>query len=172
MLEVEMSEVEKQVYDLLKILNIQYEVIHHEPAHSILDCEHIVKKLGNGVHCKNLFLCNRQETEFYLLLVRFDKKFRTAEISKQIQKSRLSFAKDEYLEKFLNVTPGAVSPMGLIFDTKKEVQLLIDRDLLAEEKIYFHPCVNTASILMGTEDFLTLFLKHLEYSPTYVDVLL
>lgn len=168
----EISEVEKQIYEVLDTLNISYEVINHEPAHSIAECEDIVKELGNGIHCKNLFLCNRQETEFFLLLVRFDKKFKTAQVSKEINKARLSFAKDEYLMKYLQLLPGAVSPMGLMFDQKKEVNLLIDKDLLMEEKIYFHPCVNTASILMDTKDFLTIFLNHLEYEPIYVEIAL
>jgi len=164
------GKIEKQVYEILDKLNINYEVINHPPAHSITDCEDIVKELGNGIHCKNLFLCNRQETEFFLLLVRFDKKFKTAQVSKEINKARLSFAKDEYLMKYLQLSPGAVSPMGLIFDQEKVVKLLIDKDLVKEEKIYFHPCVNTASILMKTKDFLDIFLNYTEYEPTYVEI--
>ncbi len=118
-----LSDNQKVVCDLLDKLNIRYDLKFHPPAHSIEECEEIVHKLGEGVHCKNLFLSNRQETEFFLLLMRFDKKFKTAEVSKQINRSRLSFAKDEYLQKYLHVMPGSVSPMGLMFDLEHHVHL-------------------------------------------------
>lgn len=160
--------VDEIVYKTLDELHISYELTLHEAAHSIEDCEEIVHKLGEGVHCKNLFLCNRQETEFFLLLMRFDKKFRTADVSKQINRARLSFAKDDYLFKYLKVRPGAVTPMGLIFDNERQVNLLIDKDLLEYEKIYFHPCVNTASILIKMEDFLNNFLPYTKHRPEFI----
>lgn len=161
---------QKIVCDVLDKLNIDYDLKFHPPAHSIEECEEIVHKLGEGVHCKNLFLCNRQETEFFLLLMRFDKKFRTAEVSKQIEKSRLSFAKDEYLEKYLHLKPGSVSPMGLIFDLEHQVHLIIDKDLIQYEKIYFHPCVNTSSLLLKVKDFLDIFIPYTGHVPTLVEI--
>lgn len=171
--ELEDNEVEsnqKIVCDVLDKLNINYDLKFHPPAHSIEECEEIVHTLGEGVHCKNLFLCNRQETEFFLLLIRFDKKFKTAEVSKQIGKGRLSFAKDEYLEKYLHLKPGSVSPMGLIFDREHQVHLLIDKDLIQYDKIYFHPCVNTSSLLLKVKDFLDVFLPYTGHAPTLVEI--
>ncbi len=161
---------QKLVCNKLNELNIPYELKFHPPAYSIEACEELVHKLGEGVHCKNLFLCNRQETEFFLLLIRFDKKFRTAEVSKQIGKARLSFAKDTYLEKYLHVQPGSVSPMGLLFDKDHRVNLLIDKDIIEYEKIYFHPCDNTASLLLKVQDFLNTFLPYTGHVPTLVDI--
>ncbi|WHH58083.1 prolyl-tRNA synthetase associated domain-containing protein [Petroclostridium sp. X23] len=165
-----MSDREMLVYKTLKQLNIDYIQKSHAPAFSIEDCKRIIEKLGGGIHCKNLFLCNRQETEFFLLLIRYDKKFRTSDVSKQINRSRLSFGSEENLLKYLNVYPGSVSPMGLINDKNNNVILLMDKDLLAYETIWFHPCVNTASIAMQINDFMTKFLPYTNHQPIFVTI--
>ena len=135
-------EKEIRVYDLLDSLGVEYQRIDHEAAMTMAVCEDIDRVLEATI-CKNLFLCNRQETDFYLLMIRGDKKFKTKDISAQIHSARLSFAKEEYMEKFLDITPGSVSVMGLMNDKENQVKLLMDEDVLKGEYIGCHPCINT-----------------------------
>ena len=124
---------EIRVYDFLDKLGIQYQRIDHEAAMTMEACEEIDRALGdNTTICKNLFLCNRQETDFYLLLMPGDEPFKTKDLSAQIHSARLSFAKPEYMEKYLDITPGSVSVLGLMNDSEKKVQLLIDEDVMKE----------------------------------------
>ena len=147
-------EKEIRVYDLLDKLNVSYERVDHEAAMTMEACEKIDRTLGDDTSiCKNLFLCNRQETSFYLLLMPGDKPFKTKDLSSQINSARLSFARPEYMEKYLDITPGSVSVMGLMNDTEDQVQLLIDEDVLSGEMIGCHPCINTSSIRFRTSDF-------------------
>ncbi len=148
---------EVRTYDLLDSLGIQYQRTDHEAAFTMEACEEIDKTLG-VVMCKNLFLCNRQETAFYLLLMPGDKKFKTKELSAQIQSARLSFAQPEHMIKYLDIEPGSVSVMGLMNDKEGAVQLLIDEDVLRDEFIGCHPCVNTSSLKLRTEDVIRRFL--------------
>ena len=135
---------EIRVYDFLDKLGIQYQRIDHEAAMTMEACEEIDHALGdNTTICKNLFLCNRQETDFYLLLMPGDKPFKTKDLSAQIHSARLSFAKPEYMEKYLDITPGSVSVLGLMNDSEKKVQLLIDEDVMKEPYFGCHPCINT-----------------------------
>lgn len=149
---------EIRVYDLLDSLGIEYYRIDHSPANHFKECEEIEKVLDN-VLCKNLFLCNRQHTKFYVLMMPNDKVFKTKELSSQIGSSRLSFAESEYMEKFLDVTPGSVSIMGLMNDTENNVQLLVDEDVLKPEYVGCHPCINTSSLRMKTKDVFETYLK-------------
>lgn len=150
---------EMAVYELLEQLEIPYERLDHEETATIEACQDVDKLLGIEI-CKNLFLCNTQKTQFYLLMMPGQKKFRTKEVSKQIQSARLSFATAEYMEEFLNITPGAVSIMGLMNDKDKRVQLLIDKDVLEAEYLGCHPCVNTASLKLKTADVIEKFLAY------------
>lgn len=152
------KEKEIKVYDVLDSLGISYYRTDHEAVGTIADCLEVDKILGINI-CKNLFLCNRQKTAFYLLLMRGEKTLQTKELSKQIPTSRLSFASGEDMEKYLNVTPGSATIMGLIFDPENKVQLLVDEDVLQQEEFGCHPCVNTSSLKMKTED---VFGKYLE----------
>lgn len=144
---------EKEIctYDLLDKLGVAYERVDHEAAMTMEVCQEIDKVLQATI-CKNLFLCNRQETKFYLLMIPDAKVFHTKDLSAQINSSRLSFAKPEYMEKFLDITPGSVSVLGLMNDTENHVQLLIDEDVLKGEFIGCHPCINTSSIRFHTSD--------------------
>ena len=144
-------EKEIRVYDLLDSLGISYQRVDHEPAMTIEACQDIDKLMGTHM-CKNLFLCNRQETAFYLLLMPGDKKFKTKELSSQINTARLSFANEAHMEELLDITPGSVSVMGLMNDKEHRVQLLIDEDVLGGEYIGCHPCINTSSIRLKTKD--------------------
>lgn len=119
-------------------------------------------------YCKNLFLCNRQQTQFYLLLALPDKAFRTADVSKQLSVSRLSFAPERLLPDYLGLLAGAVSPFGLLFDPQARVRLLVDADLSRYARAAFHPCVNTATVVLSTRDFFDVFLPHTQHVPTTV----
>ena len=157
------------VYDFLDKLGVKYQRIDHEAAMTMEACEEIDQALGdNTTICKNLFLCNRQETDFYLLLMPGDKPFKTKDLSAQIQSSRLSFAKPEYMEKYLNITPGSVSILGLMNDSEKKVNLLIDEDILKEPYFGCHPCINTSSLKFSTEDLIGKIIPALEHKPITV----
>ena len=118
--------------------------------------------------CKNLFLCNRQETTFYLLMIPGDKKFKTKDLSAQIGSSRLSFAKETYMEEFLDITPGSVSVLGLMNDREHRVQLLVDRDVLRGDYIGCHPCINTSSLRIRQRDMWEKIVPALEHEPVFV----
>lgn len=160
---------EIRVYDFLDKLGIQYQRIDHEAAMTMEACEEIDRALGdNTTICKNLFLCNRQETDFYLLLMPGDKAFKTKDLSAQIHSTRLSFAKPEYMEKYLDITPGSVSVLGLMNDSEKKVQLLIDEDVMKEPYFGCHPCINTSSLKFTTEDLMQKIIPALEHEPVTV----
>lgn len=164
---------EMRVYDFLEALGVSYKRVDHEAAMTMEACEEIDRVLSEGVEnsvsiCKNLFLCNRQETDFYLLLIPGDKPFKTKYLSAQIGSARLSFAKPEYMERYLDITPGSVSVMGLMNDTDKKVQLLIDEDVLREEYFACHPCINTSSLRFRTADFVEKIIPALEHEPKTV----
>ena len=160
---------EIRVYDFLDKLGIQYQRIDHEAAMTMEACEEIDRALGdNTTICKNLFLCNRQETDFYLLLMPGDKPFKTKDLSAQIHSARLSFAKPEYMEKYLDITPGSVSVLGLMNDSDKKVQLLIDEDVMKEPYFGCHPCINTSSLKFTTEDLMQKIIPALEHESVTV----
>ena len=160
---------EIRVYDFLDKLGIQYQRIDHEAAMTMEACEEIDHALGdNTTICKNLFLCNRQETDFYLLLMPGDKPFKTKDLSAQIHSARLSFAKPEYMEKYLDITPGSVSVLGLMNDIEGKVRLLIDEDVLTERYFGCHPCINTSSLKFTTEDLIGKVIPALKHAPKMV----
>lgn len=163
------SDLEEAIYDVLDKLNIDFERVDHERANTILDCQKIEGELGCEI-CKNLFLCNRQQTEFYLLLMKGDKRFVTKDFSKTIGVSRLSFASEENLLKYLNVTPGSASVFGLMFDNEKTVKLYVDKDVA--EEVYFgcHPCQNTTTIKVKTEDIFEKFLPHIKVVANIIEI--
>ena len=142
---------EIETYDFLDSLGIEYHRIDHEAAFTMEVCEEIDKVLG-GKTCKNLFLCNRQKTAFYLLLMPGDKPFKTKDLSAQIGSSRLSFGTEEDMLTLLNLTPGSVTILGLMYDTEHKVKLLVDEEVFDDEYFGCHPCINTSSIKMKTSD--------------------
>lgn len=159
---------EIRTYDLLDSLEIEYWRIDHEAAYTMEACEEIDKSLGDAVICKNLFLCNRQKTNFYLLMIPGDKVFKTKELSKQIGSARLSFADAEDMEKYLDITPGSVSVLGLMNDKDNAVKLLVDEDVLKGEYFGCHPCVNTSSLKLKLADVFGPFLKAIDHDMTVV----
>lgn len=163
------EEKEMRCYRLLDSLNIQYRRADHEPAATIPDCEQVEKLLGGKI-CKNLFLTNRQQTEFYLLLMPGEKPFKTKLLSKQIGSARLSFAGAGDMEKYLNISPGSVSVLGLMNDAGGAVRLLVDRELEQEEFFACHPCLNTSTVMFRTEDLFGKILPALGRKPEFVEL--
>lgn len=151
--------VENETYDLLEKLNIGFTRIDHGAAMTIEDCAGVDELLSVEM-CKNLFLCNRQQTEFYFLMLPGKKQFKTRVLSSQLGVSRLSFAGEEYILRYLGVTPGSLSMLGLAYDTDRRVRLLIDTELSACEYIGCHPCVNTSSLKIKTSDLFGVFIGH------------
>ena len=156
------SEVEEACYDLLDGLGVSYERADHEHGDTIEALREVEKLLGCGI-CKNLLLTNRQMTQLYLLLMPGDKPFKTRILSKEIGTARLSFAS-------LGVTPGSVSPLGLMNDREKTVHLLIDRDLLSQSCVGVHPCRNTSTLKLGWDDLLQTVFPALGFTPRFVEL--
>lgn len=162
-------EKEMRSYALLDSLGLKYRRVDHEHADTIEACEQVEGLLGCKI-CKNLFLTNRQQTDFYLLVMPGEKPFKTKLLSKQIGSARLSFASAEHMEKYLDITPGSVSILGLMNDKDGAVRLLVDRDLLKEEYFGCHPCINTSSLRLKTADVLEKLLPAMGHEPTFVDL--
>ena len=160
---------EQRVYELLDRLGIEYTRVDHEAAMTTEACIAVDEALG-ATMCKNLLLCNRQCTDFYLLLMPGDKPFKTSILSKQIGSSRLSFADGSYMEQFLDITPGSLSVLGLMNDRDHRVKLLIDGDVLSGEYIGVHPCINTSSLRIRTSDLMEKLIPELGHEPTMVSL--
>ena len=161
---------EVRTYDMLDSLGIEYKRTDHEHADTMEACNKIDAILG-VVICKNLFLCNRQKTAFYLLMMPGDKKFKTKELSSQINSARLSFASPEDMLKYLDIEPGSVSVMGLMNDKDHAVQLLVDEDVKNSEFIGCHPCVNTSSMKIAAKDIFDVYLPAVGHEPRIVTLL-
>ncbi len=160
-------EKEIRTYDYLDNLGIDYQRVDHDAAETMEACKAVDEVLGVEM-CKNLMLCNRQKTNFYMLLMPGDKKFKTKELSSQINSARLSFADGEDMEKYLDILPGSLSVMGLMNDHEHVVKLLIDEDTLNSDYIGCHPCVNTSSLKIKTKDILEKYLPSTGHEFTKV----
>ena len=160
-------EKEIRVYDMLDELGIKYMRADHEALETMEACEEVDKELDVFM-CKNLFLCNRQKTDFYLLLMPGDKVFKTKELSAQLGVARLSFASAEYMEEFLDITPGSVSVLGLMNDKNNQVRLLIDEDVFQSDSIGCHPCINTSSLKIQMKDLTEKILPKMGHEMTVV----
>lgn len=160
-------EKEIRVYDLLDRLALEYQRVDHAPAMTMEACRDIDRVLEATV-CKNLFLCNRQKTQFYLLMIPGDKVFHTRDLSAQIGSARLSFGDPTFMEEFLDITPGSVSVMGLMNDRENRVRLLVDEEVLKGEFLGCHPCVNTSSLRLRTKDVFGAFLEAVHHDRTVV----
>ena len=158
---------EVRTYDLLDSLGVSYYRIDHDPARKMEACAEIDKALGATI-CKNLFLCPRTKKNFYLLMMCADKHFETRPVSDQVGSSRLGFASEEYLEEFLDITPGSVSVLGLMNDKENRVKLLMDEDILKGEYFGCHPCINTTSLRIKTKDLIEKILPAVGHEPTLV----
>lgn len=159
---------EEAIYDALEALSIPFFRVDHEHADTMEDCLRIEEVLGGKI-CKNLFLCNRQGTEFYLVMMPGDKPFKTKYLSSQLGCARLSFADAGHMEAYLHTVPGSVSALELLFDTQKRVRLVIDRDLLREDTVSGHPGFSTSTLRLSREDMLR-YVNYTGHEPTYVDL--
>lgn len=160
-------EKEIRCYDLLDRLGIRYHRVDHAAADTMEACAAIDRALEAAI-CKNLLLCNRQQTDFYLLLLPGGKPFKTSLLSRQIGSSRLSFADGRYMEEFLDITPGSLSILGLMNDRENRVRLLIDAEVLSGEFIGCHPCINTSSLRLRTKDVMDILLPAMGHEATVV----
>lgn len=160
---------EIRCYDLLDELGISYHRVDHAPAMTMEICAEIDKSL-DALICKNLFLCNRQQTAFYLLMMPGDKPFKTKYLSAQLEVSRLSFGDERFMEQLLDNTPGSATVLGLMNDTENRVQLVIDEDVLRQEWVGCHPCINTSSLRIRTADLTGKLLPAMHHNPILVDL--
>ena len=160
---------EIRCYDLLDRLGVQFQRIDHEEANTMEACIEIDRVLDATI-CKNLLLCNRQKTAFYLLMIPGHKHFKTSTFSKTIGSSRLSFADPEHMEQFLDITPGSVSVLGLMNDHDNHVQLIIDEDILKGEYFGCHPCINTSSLRLKTSDLMERIIPAMGHAPRIVAI--
>ena len=156
-------------YDLLDSLCIEYDRVDHDHADTIEACHEVEKVLGWPV-CKNLFLCNRQKTQYYMLMLEGDKVFKTKDLSKQLGVSRLSFATGEDMEAILGVHPGSVTVLGLMNDRENNVQLVMDKPIYDAPFVSCHPCISTSTLTIKTEDLLQKFLPAVHHDPIVVDL--
>lgn len=163
------TETEVAVYNLLDTISIEYETLCHDAAYTMEECAEVEKVLGAPI-CKNLFLCNRQQTQFYLLMLPSDKVFKTKFLSSQLGCARLSFAGEEHMTELLHIHPGAVSPMGLMNDIENKVLLVIDKDLLKSKYFGCHPCVNTATIKLKVSDLIEKFVPQVGHEYRIVEL--
>ena len=162
-------EKEVKTYDQLDALGIPYLRTDHAPADTMEVCADIDRVLEVHI-CKNLFLCNRQKTKFYLLLMSGDKPFKTKDLSRQLGVARLSFGSAEDMERLLDLTPGSVSVLALRNDPEHQVQLVIDKSVLEEEWFGCHPCINTSSLKLKTADIVNVFLPAVGHTPIVVEL--
>ena len=162
---------EIKCYEFLDSLGVEYYHVDHRDmlADTMEACVAIDKALECKI-CKNLFLCNRQKTDFYLLMMSADKPFKTKDLTAQINSARLSFADSDAMLKYLNITPGSVSVLGLMNDSENAVRLLVDKDILSDEYIGCHPCVNTTSMKIKTTDIFDKIIDAVSHTKTIVEL--
>lgn len=164
-----MNEAAKLIYARLDTLGIYYDFISHDPVFTMQDCAAGDERL-HAVTVKNYFLATKHRDHFYLCLVRPEARFKSVDISRQIGSTRLNFGPEDHLERLLRVHPGAVSPLGLMFDTNNEVQLLVDEAITRLDRIAFHPCDNTRTLAMQANDFFDRFLPAIGHEPRLVEI--
>jgi len=158
------NENEIAIYRLLEKLGIEFRRVDHEAVVSIADCRTIDEVLAPARHCKNLFLCPTNKSQYYLLVMDESKKFASGKISRQVNSSRLQFGNDEDLYKYLGVKPGAVGALALLADVENKVQLLVDEDVLKAEYVTGHPGVNTSSVALKTKDLFEKYMQRIEHN--------
>jgi len=143
---------EREVQARLAELGIPFERHEHPPVPTVEDAERYWSGI-DATHCKNLFLRNQKGDRHYLVVLRHSKKADLRAVADQIGDGKLSFASPERLMKFLGLTPGSVSPFGLIHDANHAVRVVLDRDLKSAERVSFHPNINTVTFVVAASDF-------------------
>ena len=148
-----MREAAKPALEKLDELGIKYYYYEHPLAKTMEDCEGIGADVG-AKHFKNIYACDHTETNFFIIIIRADKKFRTSEVSRKLGVSRLSFCTDEMLQENLGVVSGAVTPLALMNDKEHKTLLVVDKDILRDEMVCCHPLTSDASVAMHRYDLI------------------
>ena len=148
-----------RLYTLLEELKIPFEYYEHPAAGTIAEARQYWKDI-EATHCKNLFFRNHKGNRHYLVIIEHSRDLPVHDLEQRLKQGKLSFASDQRMMKYLGLTPGSVSPFGLINDTGKHVHVFIDEDLKKATKISFHPCINTASLVISFNDL----IRFLEYT--------
>ena len=157
-----------RLISLLDQNGIPYELRSHEEVRTMEDCYRVQTIPDGTVMPKNILLCNRQQTRFYHYVCSPFTVFRTSAFSRAMGISRVSFTPDEYLERFLHVSSGALTPLALLFDTGLQVQLCLEKALLEAGRLAFHPLVPTETLILARDDFLQRFLPLTGHEPVFV----
>jgi len=165
---MELFQTRREVLEWLDRHQIPYELHEHERAHTIEACLQMPFITEDVTICKNILLCNRQQTAFYLLLLKPLTPFRTAVVSKLLGSSRLSFAPEDVLEEMLHLTSGSVSPLGLLFDDHHQITLCYEQAVLDTARIAFHPCDNSATVIFEQKVFWEKVLNSLDVTPVCI----
>lgn len=142
---------EQMILNTLNELNIPYETISHPPAFTVAELKTFCD--FDASVCKNLFLYDKRADTYYLVVMLEEKKAHSNTIRKQVKAASLVFGDEDKLFELLGVTPGSVSPLGLIFDKNKSIKLLIDEDLPKHSRLGFHPNINTSTVIISYSDF-------------------
>lgn len=160
---------EKKTYELLEKLGIEFSRADHDPASTVDECGTVDRALEVEM-CKNLFLCNRQKTDFYLVMMKGEKHFSSKDFAHKMGIARVSFADENYLREYLDVYPGAVTVLGLANDSEHKVKLVIDKDVAEAEYVGCHPCVNTSSLKIKSKDIFEKLLPYTGHSATILEL--
>ena len=154
----------------LDAASIPYALYDHHPVHTMQECLALPYAQSDVTFCKNIFLCNRQKTDFYLYVTVPDKPFRTADVSKLLGVSRLSFAPDDALPGLLHLLSGALTPLALFCAERRDIPLVLDRDIRRPGRIAFHPAVNTSTLVFDQNVFFDRVVPMLSERPVWLDV--
>jgi len=146
------TEEEKKVYQHLNSRNITFVTHKHPPVYTVDEAKAFWEGIP-GQHCKNLFLRDKKGRNHFLVVLLHDKKLDIKKLSRQIGSDTLSFASSSRLMKYLGVEPGSVTPLGIINDKEKKVQVIVDKDLLDGDTVNVHPNINTRTITLKIDDF-------------------
>lgn len=147
----------EKLIEILKSQQISYDIYNHPALHTVDESKKIRGKIP-GAHTKNLFLKNKKNL-FYLFSCLETTKIDLKTLNKELSLGNISFAKEEYLKKLLNVAPGSVTPFGLLNDINKEIKFYLDQNILSYTKVNFHPLDNRYTISLITEEFIS-FIKN------------
>lgn len=142
-----------KLYELLKQLSIEFDYYEHPPVPTVEEAKKYWIDVA-ATHCKNLFFRNHKGNKHYLVVLEHTRQMDIRSIEQLLKQGKLSFASPERLMKYLGVQPGSVTPLALTNDTENHVKLFLDENLKKSEHISFHPCINTASIVLKYDDFI------------------
>lgn len=142
----------EKVLDKLKELNIEYKEVEHEPVFTIEDMDALGDVFEGAKICKNLFVRDQKGKRHFLIVVPEEKRVPLVDLATKIGSTKLSFASEERLMKYLNLKPGAVTPLAVVNDENSAVEVFFDEELKKEKVLGVHPCVNTSTILISQEN--------------------